>query len=234
MTDLNIFFSFIAGFLSFLSPCSLPLYPSFLSYITGMSVRDLKEKKKFNKQSFLHTMCFLLGFSIIFMALGLSSSFIGSFFIQYKDFLRQVGAIIIAFFGLMVTGLINVSFLMKDRKIHFSKRPSGYIGSVFIGLGFAAGWTPCTGPILAAVMTLGVSNPQSGLLYMSFYSLGFAIPFFILTFFVGNIQWIKNYSHIFMKAGGYVMILMGILLYFDMMTKIISFLTPVFGGFTGF
>ncbi|ECO1678113.1 cytochrome c biogenesis protein CcdA, partial [Listeria monocytogenes] len=155
-----LFLAFGAGFLSFLSPCSLPLYPAFLSYITGVSVNDLKKEKGIlRSKAIIHTILFLVGFSIIFLALGLSTSFIGRFFLNYQDLLRQLGAILMVFFGLVLTGVFKFNFLLSDKKIHFQKRPSGYVGSILIGIGFAAGWTPCTGPILAGVIALGVSDP---------------------------------------------------------------------------
>ena len=233
--QLSLFLAFGAGLLSFISPCSLPLYPAFLSYITGVSLNELKEEKGvFNRKALIHTLLFLLGFSIIFMALGVSTSFIGTFFIQYQDLLRQIGAIIIVFFGLVVLGIFKFNFLLSEKRVQFKKRPQGYIGSVLIGLGFAAGWTPCTGPILAAVMTLGMSDPERGMLYMLFYVLGFSIPFLIMSLFIGKMKFLQKRSGLFMTLGGALMILMGVLLYFDMMTKIIAFLTPFFGGFTGF
>ena len=235
MTDLNIFLALGAGFLSFISPCCLPLYPAFLSYITGMSVGELKsDNGLLQKRSLFHTMCFLVGFSIIFIAIGFGTSFIGQFFIQYKDLIRQIGAIFIVFFGLMIIGFINPKFLMKDRRIELKNRPSGYIGSILIGMAFAAGWTPCTGPILMSVILLAGSNPESGLIYMLAYSLGFSIPFLILSFFVGRLGWIRKHNVRIMKIGGYLMIIMGLLLFFDWMTAIISLLTALFGGFTGF
>lgn len=235
MGELNLFLAFGAGLLSFLSPCSLPLYPAFLSYITGMTVDELKgERGILRKKALIHTILFLLGFSVVFLAIGLSTSFIGTFFITYQDLLRQLGAVILVFFGLVLTGILQFNFLLKDKKLHFRKRPAGYLGSVLIGLGFAAGWTPCTGPILAAVITLGVVNPGMGLFYMIFYILGFAIPFLIMTLFIDKMTFIKKYANRFMMIGGILMIIMGILLYFDLMTVIISLLIPVFGGFTGF
>src|SRR5690606_12422972 len=134
----------------------------------------------------------------------------------------------------MIVGLLQIDFLMKERKFQFKNRPSGYFGSVLIGLAFAAGWTPCMGPILAAVITLAAANPGTGVLYMTTYVLGFALPFLILSFFIGNLRWIRKYSLPLMKIGGVFMILLGILLYFDGMTKIIAWLSPLFGGFTGF
>ncbi|MEK3994979.1 cytochrome c biogenesis protein CcdA [Psychrobacillus sp. FSL K6-2365] len=233
--QLSLLLAFGAGLLSFISPCSLPLYPAFLSYVTGVSLNELKEEKGIlNKKALVHTLLFLLGFSAIFMALGFSTSFIGTIFIQYQDLLRQIGAIIIVFFGLVVLGIFKFDLLLSEKRVQFKKRPKGYIGSVLIGMGFAAGWTPCTGPILAGVIALGVSDPGRGMLYMLFYVLGFSIPFLIMSMFIGKLKFLQNRSGLFMKIGGSLMIVMGILLYFDMMTKIIAFLTPFFGGFTGF
>lgn len=235
MSDVNVWLAFGAGFLSFISPCCLPLYPAFLSYITGMSVGELKnENAMLQKRSMLHTLFFLLGFSAIFIAIGFGTSLVGSFFTQYQDLIRQLGAIFIVIFGLVVVGIFQPEFLMKDRKFEFKNRPSGYLGSSFIGMAFAAGWTPCTGPILASVIALAASNPGSGMLYMIAYILGFAIPFFILSFFIGKMQWIRKNNVKIMKIGGYVMIVIGIMLFFDWMTAIIKFLSPLFGGFTGF
>jgi cytochrome c-type biogenesis protein len=236
VTDINVLLAFGAGFLSFISPCCLPLYPGFLSYITGVSIDELNEKNgMMQKRSILHTTFFLLGFSIIFIALGLSTSLIGNLFYQYNDLIRQIGAILIVFLGLVVIGLLQPKLLMKDKKFTFKNKPSGYLGSSLIGMGFAAGWTPCTGPILAAVIALGITNPSQGFLYMIAYTLGFSVPFFIMALFVGKLNWVKKYNHVFIKIGGYMMIFIGVFLYMDWMTKIISFLTNSwFGGFTGF
>lgn len=235
MSDVNIFLAFGAGFLSFISPCCLPLYPAFLSYITGMSVAELQtENALLQKRSLLHTIFFLLGFSVIFIAMGFATSFVGNFFTQYKDLIRQLGGIFIVFFGLVIVGILKPEFLMKDRRFEFKNRPSGYIGSALIGMAFSAGWTPCTGPILTAVIMLAATNPGSAMIYMIAYILGFAIPFLILSFFFGRMKWIRKHSGKIMKVGGYIMIVMGIVLYFDWMTKIINIFQSLFGGFTGF
>lgn len=235
MTDVNIFIALGAGFLSFISPCCLPLYPAFLSYITGMSVGELKsENAMLQKRSLLHTLFFLLGFSIIFLAIGFGTSLIGRFFMEYQDLIRQIGAIFIIFFGLVIVGILKPEFIMKERRFELKNRPSGFAGSTLIGMAFAAGWTPCTGPILVSVIALAASNPGSGLAYMIAYILGFAVPFFILSFFIGKMQWIRKNNVLIMKVGGYIMIAMGIVLFFDWMTKIIIIFTDMFGGFTGF
>ncbi|UAL54479.1 MULTISPECIES: cytochrome c biogenesis CcdA family protein [Metabacillus] len=235
MTDLNLFLAFGAGFLSFVSPCCLPLYPAFLSYITGVSVGEIKtENAMLQKRSLLHTLFFLLGFSIIFIALGFGSSFIGEFFFGYSELIRQVGAILIIFFGLVIVGVFQPKFLMKEHRFELKNRPSGYLGSVLIGLAFAAGWTPCTGPILTAVFALTLSNPGSAMIYMIAYILGFAIPFLVMAFFIGRLGWIRKHNLKIMKIGGWLMILIGIMLFFDWMTQIIILFSRLFGGFTGF
>ncbi|MEG0261224.1 MAG: cytochrome c biogenesis protein CcdA [Lysinibacillus sp.] len=234
-TDINVILALGAGFLSFISPCTLPLYPAFLSYITGMSLDEMKsEKGMMQKRAILHTLFFLLGFSIIFIFIGLGSSLFAEFFLNYQDLLRQVGSILIVLFGLMIVGLLQVDFLMKDRKFEFKNRPAGYFGSALIGLAFAAGWTPCTGPILGAIISLAGTNPGSGLSYMLAYVLGFAVPFFVLSFFVSRMNWIRENSQKIVKIGGYIMIGVGILLFFNGLNYITRILTPIFGGFTGF
>ena len=233
--DINLFLAFGAGFLSFISPCTLPIYPAFLSYITGMSVSDIKgDKGMLQKNSILHTLFFLIGFTLIFVALGYSTSFFGQFFREYNALIRQVGAILIIFLGFVILGVFQPKFMMQDKKFAFKNRPSGYLGSTLIGLAFAAGWTPCTGPILVAVLSLAASNPSSGMIYMIAYSLGFAVPFFILSFFIGRLNWIRKHHVKIMKVGGVIMIVVGIMLFFDMMTQIIVFFTRITGGFTGF
>ncbi len=235
-THVTWLLAFGAGLLSFVSPCTLPVYPGFLSYITGVSVEDLRDRKGMREtQALTHALLFLLGFSVIFLALGASTTYVSNLFVQYGTVLRQVGAILIVLFGLMVVGLLKPRFLMQEKKVTFRRRPTGYVGSVLIGMGFAAGWTPCTGPILAGVIAMGVASPGQGLFYMTAYILGFAVPFLILAFFIGRLTWIRTFSHVITQIGGIIMIAMGVLLYFNWMTRLTSFLVAhVFNGFTGF
>lgn len=234
MSEINIFLAFGAGFLSFISPCVLPLYPAFLSYITGMSVSELKDDNKMlNAKSILHTVFFLLGFSAVFIMMGFASSGISQFLLVNKDIIRQIGAIVIIFFGLVIVGILNFDFLMKDRKITFKNRPAGFLGTFIIGLAFSLGWTPCTGPILMVVLSLAATEPNTGMILMISYIMGFSIPFFILSFFIGKLNWIKKHSLKLIKIGGYVMIFMGIALFFDWMTALTSYLAGLF-GFYGF
>lgn len=200
-----------------------------------MSIEEIKtDKKKMQRRGMFHTLFFLLGFSVIFIALGFATSWLGTFFIQYGDLIRQIGAILIIVFGLLVVGIFKPEMLMSEKRLQFKNRPSGYLGSSLIGMAFAAGWQPCTGPILATVLVMAGSNPELGVWYMVAYVLGFAIPFFLLSFFVTRTDWMRKNSAKFMKVGGYIMIALGVVLFFDGLTWIIRVLTPIFGDFTGF
>lgn len=239
MADVSIFLAFGAGVLSFVSPCVFPLYPAFLSYITGMNVSDIQSgKMRGQRKAILHTVFFLLGFSVIYLVLGLgtagSSTLIETWYFRYDDLIRQIGAILIIFFGLVTFGIFQPKFLMKNHKLNIQNKPSGYIGTALIGLAFSIGWTPCMGPILAATLALVGANPSQGLWYMAAYVLGFSIPFLLMAFFITKFTWIKKYSGSVMKIGGVIMVAMGIILFFDKLTLINSLLQPIFGDFQGF
>ena len=232
MQDLNLIVAFGAGVLTFISPCTLPIYPAFLSYITGVSVTDLKNNQgMLQRRSLLHTLFFLLGFSVIYIALGYSTSLVGSFFTTYKDIIRQVGALVMILMGLVLSGLIQPKFLLRDMKFTFQNRPSGYIGTFLIGFAFAAGWTPCSGPIIASVISLAATKPESGLIYMIAYVIGFAIPFFVLSFFMNRLTWIRTHSEKITKVGGYIMIVLGFVLFFDLLVNIIAIFNRWVGNF---
>jgi len=233
--NLSVFLAFAAGFLSFISPCCLPLYPSFLSYITGVTVDEVKKGRAvFQKQALLHTLFFIVGFSIIFIALGLSTSWIGSLFVNQKDLIRQLGGILLVIIGLVMLQVFKIDWMMRSFKVDLKSRPLGYTGSILVGMTYAAGWTPCVGPILSGIIVMGVTDPSRALTYTLAYTLGFAIPFFVMTFFISKISAIVKYSDQFMKVGGGIMILFGVLLYTDKLTDITRVLIQLFGGFTGF
>ncbi len=232
MSDVSILTAFGAGVLSFLSPCVLPVYPAFLSYITGVSISELKEEKGLlQRRALFHTICFLIGFSVIYLALGFTSSFLGQFFLQYKDTIRMVGAILMIVFGMLISGVIQPKMLMQNHRFEFQNRPSGYLGSVLIGLAFSAGWTPCMGPTLGYVMTLAATNPGSGMFYMICYILGFAIPFIVLSFFIGRMNWLKRHANMVSKVGGLLMILMGFVLLLDWLPALTSFFSRFIPSF---
>ncbi|AWI11488.1 cytochrome C biogenesis protein CcdA [Caldibacillus thermoamylovorans] len=220
-----------AGALSFLSPCVLPIFPAYMSYITGISVKELQGKKdsRMVRQLFAHAFFFLLAVSFVFLSLGASASFLGQWAqkLLIGDsalLIQRIAGVLIIVMGLFIAGWIELPSLMKERRFHYTKKPVGYAGTFFIGLGFAAGWTPCIGPIFGSILLLAASNPSQGLFYTVVYVIGFALPFLVLTFFIGKTRWIVRHSNLIMKIGAVMMILMGLVLFFGLMPRISGFL----------
>ncbi|MBU5468647.1 cytochrome c biogenesis protein CcdA [Virgibacillus sp. MSJ-26] len=226
-----------AGALSFLSPCVLPIFPAYLSYITGISVKELQGKHdvKIRSKLLTHSVFFLLGVSLIFIGLGVGASFLGQWIQNLLVgnsglLIQRIAGIFIIVMGLFVAGWINIPALMKEKRLQSSKKPVGYLGTFFVGLGFAAGWTPCIGPIFGSILLLAASNPGQGVVYTFMYVIGFALPFLILTFFLGSTRWIVRHSGIIMKIGGAIMILMGLVLFTGQMPRISEFLLKLVEG----
>ena len=220
-----------AGSLSFLSPCVLPIFPAYMSYITGISIKDLQGDKNSEivRQLLVHSLFFLLAISFVFLSLGTSASFLGQWIQQLLIgdagiFIQRLAGVFIIVMGLFVGGWIQIPFLMKERRFQFSKKPAGYAGTFFVGLGFAAGWTPCIGPIFGSILLLAATNPGQGIFYTLMYVIGFALPFLVLTFFIGKTRWIVRHSGMIMKIGAILMVLMGFVLFFGLMPRISGFL----------
>lgn len=227
----GMFLAIGAGALSFLSPCVLPIFPAYMSYITGISVKELQGNKttKIRRQLLSHSLFFLLAVSLVFISLGASASFLGQWAqnLLIGDsglFIQRIAGVFIIAMGLFVAGWINIPTLMKEKRFHYSKKPAGYLGTFFVGLGFAAGWTPCIGPIFGSILLLAASNPGQGVFYTVMYVIGFSLPFLILTFFLGSTRWIVRHSQVIMKIGGALMIIMGLILFFGLMPRISAFL----------
>ena len=176
-TTLSI--AFLAGLISFLSPCVLPLIPGYICYISGSSLEKLIEKK--NNLVFIKTVFFSLGFSLVFISLGLTASFLGNFLLDNSDILRIIASIIIIFFSLQLMGFINFKFMNQDIRVFNNQKSQNLTFPLIVGAAFAFGWTPCIGPILGSILTLAAieENLNRAILLLSFYSLGLAIPFII-------------------------------------------------------
>lgn len=217
--DITIAVAFGAGLLSFVSPCVLPIYPAFLSYITGVGYNDLQDSK-FNKNAMIHTIFFLLGFSVVYISLGVGIGFISDILISYDNTIRMIGGLLCIIFGLITLGIFNPKLLMSNHKFEFKNKPAGFFGTFLVGIAFAAGWTPCMGPIIGVIFSMAAVNHSLALIYMIMYVLGFCIPFFILTFFITKINFLKKYSQLLTKVGGVIMIIMGLLLFFDKLSVI--------------
>jgi cytochrome c-type biogenesis protein len=232
MKDVSFSLAFLAGVLSFLSPCVLPLVPSYITFITGISFEDLKENEDRRRIRFLtitNSLAFIGGFSLIFVALGASSSLIGKFLFNYQDWIRNIGGVLVIFFGLFVSGLIRLDFLTKQRKFHLSGKPAGYIGTFLVGMTFAAAWTPCIGPILGTILLYASSHGSAeyGFRLLAVYSLGLAVPFFMSSLmfnsFLSYSTRIRKYMRGIMLVSGVVLIAFGLLLLTNNVRRLTSF-----------
>jgi cytochrome c-type biogenesis protein len=226
--ELTVWLALWAGVASFVSPCCLPLYPSYLSYISGVSVQQLKTDttKEIRLRTLTHTLFFIIGFSVIFYALGAAAGLLAELFQQWKTLISQLAGILIIVMGLVLVGVFKPQLLMREWKPNVTRR-AGYLGSFLVGIGFAAGWSPCVGPILSAIIGLSTTERGLWLPMITAYTLGFAIPFFVMAFFLGSTRWILRYSPIVMKAGGAVMIVVGILLYTGQLNKLTIWLQEI-------
>jgi cytochrome c-type biogenesis protein len=236
MKDVSFSLAFLAGILSFLSPCVLPLVPSYVSFITGISFEDLTgstDRKKIRNLTIINSLVFISGFSAVFIALGASSSAVGQILFRYQDWIRIIGGILVIIFGLFIAGFLKLDFLMRDKKIHLRGRPAGYIGTFVIGMTFAAGWTPCIGPILGTILLYASSKGSTvyGLQLLSVYSLGLGLPFFIsslaMNSFLSYSKRLQRYMRVIMIISGMLLIVFGIML----LTNRIRELTGLFPDF---
>ena len=211
-TTLSI--AFLAGLISFLSPCVLPLIPGYIAYISGTSLSKIREKKE--NLIIIKTIFFTLGFSFVFITLGSTASFIGKFFLTNSNILRIIAGIIIIFFSLQIIGIINLKFMNKDIRIFTDQYNQNLIFPLIVGAAFGFGWTPCIGPILGSILALAAieENINKSILLLTSYSLGLAIPFIIsgilidkLLFFSKNV---RKYISTITKVGGAILLLTGI------------------------
>lgn len=228
--EVGIAIAFTAGLLSFLSPCVLPLVPSYLTFVTGMSLEDLQAGVN-RKATFVHSLLFVFGFSLIFVLLGASASFLGQFFRQYELWIARIGGIIIIVLGLHMSGVLRITPLMREKRMHLNDKPVGYLGTLGVGMAFGAGWTPCIGPILGAILTYGFTQDTmwAGVGLLSVYSAGLAVPFLVTSLALdGFLQAFKRFRRwipVVEKASGVLLIVLGLLLLTGQFTVLSAYLT---------
>jgi cytochrome c-type biogenesis protein len=218
---IGVLVAFGAGLFSFLSPCVLPLFPSYLSFVTGMSVTDLTADltSAARRRVLLHSAAFILGFSLVFVSLGASVSAAGQFLFEYRDTIRRVGGILIIIFGLYIAGFLNIGFLGRTQQWQIREKPAGYLGSLVVGITFAIGWTPCVGPILGAILTLAsdAGSVQRGVGLLVAYSAGLAVPFFVSALALGAfLRFFKRYRPfipVVERVAGVLLIVVGVLVF---------------------
>ena len=226
--------AFMAGLLSFLSPCVLPLVPSYVGFLTGMSVDEIEVRRR---TALVHALWFVGGFSAIFVALGASASALGNLLGAYQVWIGRLGGVLVIFFGLYLLGILRPAFLMRERSIRMSEKPMGYLGSAFVGVAFGAAWTPCVGPILGGILTLAAARATvgEGTALLGVYAMGLAVPFLAtavaLERFLDWFQRFRPYLVWVDRIAGAILILLGILLVTDSFTLLAGYLqslTPEF------
>ena len=212
--SISLSIAFLAGLVSFLSPCVLPLIPGYISYISGTSLYKINEKKI--NLVVAKTIFFTLGFSFVFITLGSTASLIGKFFLFNSNILTIIAGIVIILFSLQLIGIINFNFMNKDIRIFTNQYSNNLAFPLFVGMAFGFGWTPCIGPILGSILTLAAleGNIGKGILLLSFYSLGLAIPFIISGILIDKFLFFsksfKKYMSIITKLGGTILLLTGV------------------------
>ena len=232
--NISYMVAFTAGLLTFLSPCFLPLIPSYIVYITGIALEDLtspEKKRQARKKTAIHSIFFIFGFSIIFVLLGLTASAIGKALFRFQDIIRMVGGVLIILFGLNLMGILNLDFLLKEKKFHLPTKGLGYFGSFLVGVTFAAAWTPCAGLILGSILVLAGTKASlaEGAKFLSVYSLGIAVPFFITSLLVNSFvvyfKKVQKFIGAITYISGIFLILLGIAVltnYLQVLTKFIG------------
>ena len=226
----ELFISFAAGLISFLSPCVLPLIPGYIAFILGSSLNELIEKKNIN---ILPVVLFTFGFSIVFIFFGVTASFIGQILLDNSNQLRIIAGVIIIILSLHILGILKLNFLNFEKRI-YSEKKQGLLGSILIGMAFAFGWTPCIGPILGSILLLASTEEtiNRGILLLSFYSLGLAIPFILSGYLIQKFMIVsknlKRNINLISKIGGIILLITGILILTNQLQAIGFYIIEIF------
>ncbi len=232
--SISLFLAFAGGFLSFVSPCVLPLLPSYVTFITGLSLDQLTDSEdtaRVKRIVLVNSLMFIAGFSTIFVALGASATYVGQFLMTYQAVVAKVAGVVIVIFGLYVMGVLKISWLMSDKRMHMEGKPKGYTGSYLVGMAFAAGWTPCVGPILGSILLMAgtADGIGQGVLLLTFYSLGLGLPFFItalaMNTFLEKFARFSRYMRVVTIISGLLLIVIGLMIFFDVFTILSAWLT---------
>lgn len=236
MTDvpnLGILIALAAGVLSFLSPCVLPLVPSYLGFITGLGADEMTTRRKL---AMVHATLFVLGFSLVFMLLGAGATALGKTLRFYQDWIARAGGVLIILFGLYLLGVFKLGFLQMEKRVQLERKPVGYLGTVLVGVAFGAGWTPCIGPILGAILGLAATEAdfQRGMLLLGAYSVGLALPFLAAAWAVESFfTWFarfRRYLPWVQRVSGALLVAVGLLLVTGEFTRLAGWLQGLTPG----
>jgi cytochrome c-type biogenesis protein len=234
MEKVSLLMAFGGGLLSFFSPCVMPVIPSYVSFITGISFEELtgvQNRGNIMKATLKNSLFFIAGFSLIFILLGASSSFLGELLSQYQGPIRMFGGVLIAVMGLYIMGVFKIGLLSREKRVHLRNKPAGLVGSFLVGVAFAAGWTPCIGPVLGSILVYASTahSVASGVVLLSAYSLGLGIPFLITSLAINTaISFFSKMQRVMRVASvvsGAVLVAAGIMLFtgtLDMLSRYVS------------
>jgi cytochrome c-type biogenesis protein len=231
---LGLFVAFAAGVLSFLSPCVLPLVPSYIGFLTGMSLPEIGARRRV---ALVHAVLFVAGFSLVFVLLGASATALGRALNHYQVWLQRIGGVLIIAFGLICLGAIKVGWMGLERRVHLEEKPVGYLGSTLVGMAFAAGWTPCIGPVLGGILGLAATSDDvfRGMLLLAVYSAGLAVPFLLAAWAIESfLEWFQRFRRFLpwvMRVSGALLVFVGVLLVTGEFTRLAGWLqqlTPEF------
>ncbi|NLJ40080.1 MAG: cytochrome c biogenesis protein CcdA [Clostridiales bacterium] len=212
---------FLEGLASFLSPCVLPLIPAYFTYMTGQSIEIMMEDRKAHRALIINSLGFILGFSLVFVSLGIVATSVGQFLQAHKDVIRKISGVLIVFFGIFHTGIIPIKFLNRERRFDISKRNPGFLSAFLIGVGFSFGWSPCIGPILTSVyiMASQSSTLLRGIGLLLVYALGLGLPFFLIALGLKYVwkHFRKLYKHMntVKIISGILLVIIGVMIYFN-------------------
>jgi cytochrome c-type biogenesis protein len=232
--SLTVLVAFTAGLLSFLSPCVLPLVPSYVTFITGMGLDDVSRARR---TALLHSVLFVLGFTFIFVALGAGASAFGQLLREYRVWIARVGGVMMVLMGLWMLDVIKVGALQQERRFHLSDKPLGYLGTVFVGIAFGAGWTPCLGPTLGAILLLAANETElaKGVGLLTAYSMGLAVPFLLSALaierFLGFFQKFKHNIGRVNRLAGILLVIVGLLMFTGWFERLAAWLQPLTPAF---
>lgn len=235
MDQISLGLAFIAGVISFLSPCVLPLIPGYISFLSGLSLEELKSGKsreEIIKKAGMTSVFFVIGFSIVFIFLGASATFLGKFLGEHIMIFTKIAGIIIILLGLHLAGLLKIKWLNMEKRVKISNASGGPLGAFLIGLAFAFGWTPCIGPILGGILTLAATKETviDGVVLLSFYSLGLGIPFIITGFsvvlFTRFFERYRRFIRWTEIAAAILLIIIGILIFSGNLTVLLKLVPP--------
>lgn len=229
MESVGILTAFAFGLLSFISPCVLPIVPGYISFISGVSFDEMQNSNNraaVRNRTAVTSLFFIVGFSLIFIALGASATFLGQFLQEQINTISKVAGVIIIVFGLHMVGLFKISFLNYEKRFNTSSKPIGLLGAFLVGMAFAFGWTPCIGPILAAILAIASQQDTvwKGVALLSAYSLGLGIPFFVtafsITMFYNVFHRVKRHLHTVEIVGGVMLVIVGVLIMTNSLTML--------------